>query len=117
MGPLSYDENEDEVFLGRSVTQHKHISDETHSQMDKEVRRIIDHAYERAKDILQTHMDKLHLMAEALMRFETIDVKQIDQIMDGKEPDPPEGWDDDSPSPDAGDDAGGEEPSGQPATG
>jgi cell division protease FtsH len=118
MGPLSYDENEDEVFLGRSVTQHKHISDETHSQMDKEVRRIIDHAYERAKDILQTHMDKLHLMAEALMRFETIDVKQIDQIMDGNEPDPPEGWDDsDSPSPDAGDDAGGEEPSGQPATG
>ncbi len=120
MGPLSYDENEDEVFLGRSVTQHKHISDETHRQMDKEVRHIIDGAYERAKEILETHMDKLHLMAEALMRYETIDVKQIDQIMDGNEPDPPEGWDDDAPEPDdGGGDEGedGTEPSGQPATG
>jgi cell division protease FtsH len=118
MGPLSYDENEDEVFLGRSVTQHKHISDETHRQMDKEVRQIIDRAYEQAREILETHMDKLHLMAEALMRFETIDSKQIDQIMDGHEPDPPEGWDDDAPTPDAGGgDRGDEEPSGQPATG
>ncbi len=118
MGPLSYDESEDEVFLGRSVTQHKHISDETHRQMDKEVRRIIDGAYEKAKDILDTNMDKLHLMAEALMRYETNDSKQIDQIMKGHEPDPPEGWDDDAPTPDdGGGDEGGEEPSSQPATG
>ena len=93
LGPLAYNEEEDEVFLGRSVTQHKHISDETHRKIDEEIRRIIDDAYERAKEILQTHMKQLHLMAEALIRFETIESKQIDQIMEGREPDPPKGWD------------------------
>ncbi|MFU8831899.1 MAG: ATP-dependent zinc metalloprotease FtsH [Wenzhouxiangella sp.] len=119
MGPLSYDENEDEVFLGRQVTQHKHISDETHRQLDKEVRRIIDAAYETAKALLEENRDKLELMTEALMRFETIDAAQIDQIMNGEPPDPPEGWNDDiqPPTPDADDDSGGKEPSGQPAPG
>ncbi len=119
MGPLSYDENEDEVFLGRQVTQHKHISDETHRQLDKEVRRIIDSAYETAKNLLEENRDKLELMTEALMRYETIDAAQIDQIMRGEDPDPPEGWNDDiqPPTPDADDDAGGKEPSGQPAPG
>jgi len=124
MGPLSYDENEDEVFLGRQVTQHKNVSDETHRQMDKEVRRIIDEAYEEAKRILTENRDKLELMTEALMRYETIDVKQIDQIMDGHEPDPPEGWDEGGTPPKAGpgdDDADegsdGKEPAGQPAPG
>ncbi len=118
MGPLAYGENEDEVFLGRSVTQHKHISDETHRQLDQEVRRIIDEAYAAARKILEEHRDRLEMMAEALMRYETIDVKQIDQIMEGREPDPPEGWNDTPPPPrprDGGDD--GEEPSGQPAPG
>ena len=118
MGPLAYGENEDEVFLGRSVTQHKHISDETHRQLDQEVRRIIDEAYAAARKILEEHRDRLEMMAEALMRYETIDVKQIDQIMAGREPDPPEGWNDTPPPPrprDGGDD--GEEPSGQPAPG
>jgi len=118
MGPLAYGENEDEVFLGRSVTQHKHISDETHRQLDQEVRRIIDEAYATARKILEEHRDRLEMMAEALMRYETIDVKQIDQIMEGREPDPPEGWNDTPPPPrprDGGDD--GEEPSGQPAPG
>ncbi|RFF28966.1 MULTISPECIES: ATP-dependent zinc metalloprotease FtsH [unclassified Wenzhouxiangella] len=117
LGPLSYDENEDEVFLGRSVTQHKNISDETHRKIDKEVRRIIDAAYGRAKEILTEHDKQLHLMADALMRYETIDSKQIDQIMDGQEPDPPEGWHDSEP-PSGGDgDNKGEEPSGEPALG
>ncbi len=118
MGPLAYGENEDEVFLGRSVTQHKHISDETHRQLDKEVRRIIDQAYDTAKQILEDNRDKLEIMAQALMRYETIDVKQIDQIMEGREPDPPEGWNDGAPPPrpfNGGDSD--EEPSGQPAPG
>jgi cell division protease FtsH len=116
LGPLSYDENEDEVFLGRSVTQHKNISDETHRMIDKEVRSIIDAAYERAKDILTDHDKHLHLMADALMRYETIDAKQIDQIMDGREPDPPEGWNDgDQPPPTGSSDDDAPEPSGTPA--
>jgi cell division protease FtsH len=117
LGPLSYDENEDEVFLGRSVTQHKNVSDETHRKIDKEIRRIIDSAYDRAKQILTDHDKQLHLMADALMRYETIDSKQIDQIMNGEEPDPPEGWHDSEP-PSGGDgDDKGEQPSGHPALG
>ncbi|MFN2333565.1 MAG: ATP-dependent metallopeptidase FtsH/Yme1/Tma family protein [Wenzhouxiangellaceae bacterium] len=99
LGPLSYDENEDEVFLGRQVTQHKNISDETHRQIDKEVRKIIDNAYGNARDILGAHTIQLKLMADALMHYETIDAKQIDQIMQGKEPDPPAGWNDDDHPP------------------
>jgi cell division protease FtsH len=118
MGPLAYGENEDEVFLGRSVTQHKHISDETHRQLDKEVRTIIDDAYATASKILDENRDKLEVMAEALMRYETIDVKQINQIMEGQEPDPPEGWNDPPPPPSApSDDGDGDEPSGHPAPG
>ncbi|MBB6086117.1 ATP-dependent zinc metalloprotease FtsH [Wenzhouxiangella marina] len=120
MGPLAYGENEDEVFLGRSVTQHKHISDETHRQLDAEVRRIIDEAYATTTRILEANRDKLELMADALMKYETIDVAQIDQIMKGEEPDPPAGWTEgggrppSGPSAVEGDDA---EPSGQPAPG
>ncbi len=120
MGPLAYGENEDEVFLGRSVTQHKHISDETHRQLDKEVRRIIDQAYDTAKQILKAHREKLEIMADALMRYETIDARQIDQIMAGHEPDPPEGWNDGAPPPAPPAPLGGgpgQEPSGQPAPG
>ena len=100
LGPLSYDENEDEVFLGRQVTQHKNVSDETHRVIDKEVRKIIDNAYARARDILNENDRQLHLMADALIHYETIDAHQIDQIMNGDEPDPPSGWDDgDDPPP------------------
>jgi len=97
LGPLVYTEDEGEVFLGRSVTQHKLMSDETARAVDEEVRRIIDSAHDRATQILQEHSRQLHVMADALMKYETIDGKQIDQIMEGKEPDPPEGWND-SPS-------------------
>jgi cell division protease FtsH len=92
LGPLTYSEDEDEVFLGRSVTQHKHVSDDTARLIDEEVREIIDAAHSKAKSLLETHLDQLHLMADALIRYETIDGDQIDQIMEGREPDPPEGW-------------------------
>jgi cell division protease FtsH len=97
LGPLVYTEDEGEVFLGRSVTQHKLMSDDTAKAVDGEVRRIIDAAHDQATKILQEHSKQLHVMADALMKYETIDGKQIDQIMEGKEPDPPDGWND-SPS-------------------
>ncbi len=99
MGPLAYGEEDGEVFLGHSVTQHKSVSDDTANSIDLEVRRIIDTNYERAKNLLVENMEKLHIMAKALMKYETIDKKQIDDIMEGKEPRPPEGWmDDDGPT-------------------
>jgi cell division protease FtsH len=94
LGPLSYAEEEGEVFLGRSVTQHKQVSDETAHVIDVEVRRVIDTAYNRARDILTTHRDKLDAMAQALVKYETIDDAQIADIMAGREPKAPEGWDD-----------------------
>ena len=72
---------------------------QTAHAIDKEIRSIIDGCYERAKQILEDHMDKLHMMSDALMKYETIDRKQIDEIMQGREPGPPESWDDsDTPS-------------------
>ena len=99
LGPLTYSEDEDEVFLGRSVTQHKHMSDETAKLIDEEVRTIIQQAHDTARDLLDQNRDKLELMAEALMKYETIDTRQIDQIMAGEEPDPPEGWSDQDGAP------------------
>jgi cell division protease FtsH len=92
LGPLTFGEEEAEVFLGRSVSQHKEISDNTAQQIDEEVRQIIDRNYQHAKEILAANMDKLHLMAESLMKYETIDAKQIAQIMAGHEPSPPDDW-------------------------
>jgi len=92
LGPLAYSEDEDEVFLGRSVTQHKHMSDDTARLIDEEVRNIIDAAHGQARDLLESHSRQLHLMATALIKYETLDKEQIDQIMGGREPDPPEGW-------------------------
>ncbi len=94
LGPLVYTEEEGEVFLGHSVTQHKQVSDETAHLIDEEVRNIIDRNYKRAEKILKENTDKLHLMAEALMKYETIDNQQIKDIMAGKEPQPPEDWTD-----------------------
>jgi cell division protease FtsH len=92
LGPLAYSEDEDEVFLGRSVTQHKHMSDDTARRIDDEVREIVETAHRTAHDLLTGNLEKLELMAQALMRYETIDTEQIDQIMEGREPDPPEDW-------------------------
>ncbi len=92
MGPLTYTEDEGEVFLGKSVTKSKMVSDETAQAIDSEIRGIIDRNYERADKILNENMEKLHMMADALMKYETIDLGQIDSIMDGKEPGPPSDW-------------------------
>jgi cell division protease FtsH len=97
LGPLTYTEDQGEVFLGRSVTQHKIVSDVTAHAIDEEVRRLIDTNYQRAKQILESHLDKMHKMAEALLKFETIGESQIKDIMDGRDPKPPAGWDDASP--------------------
>ncbi len=103
LGPLTYTEEEGEVFLGRSVTQHKQVSDGTARAIDEEIRGFIDRNYERAEQILRDNIDKLHVMAEALLKYETIDSDQINDIMDGKEPRPPKGWsDDDSGTPASG---------------
>jgi cell division protease FtsH len=94
LGPLTYSEDDGEVFLGRSVTQHKQVSDVTVHTIDEEVRKIIDRNYDRAEQILKDNEDKLHMMAKALMKYETIDMEQVKDIMEGREPRPPEGWDD-----------------------
>ncbi len=99
LGPLTYSEDDGEVFLGRSVTQHKQVSDDTAHAIDEEVRRIIDSNYARAKKLLEENLDKLHTMAKALIKYETIDEHQIKDIMAGREPRPPEDWDDSTGSP------------------
>ncbi|MBS0375349.1 MAG: ATP-dependent zinc metalloprotease FtsH [Proteobacteria bacterium] len=97
LGPQTYSEDQGEVFLGRSVTQHKQVSDVTAHVIDEEVRQVIDSNYTRAKDILTNHLEVLHKMAEALVRYETIDEQQIKDLMAGREPRPPDGWEDSSP--------------------
>ncbi|MBP6597148.1 MAG: ATP-dependent zinc metalloprotease FtsH [Arenimonas sp.] len=92
LGPITFGEEEDEVFLGRSVTQHKIVSDDTARKIDEVVRGILDRAYERTRDILTVNLDKLHIMAEALLTYETIDALQIDAIMEGRRPGPPSDW-------------------------
>jgi len=94
LGPLTYSEDDGEVFLGRSVTQHKQVSDITVHNIDEEVRKIIDRNYERAKKILKKHEKKLHIMAKVLMKYETIGSDQVLDIMEGREPRIPEEWDD-----------------------
>ena len=92
MGPLTFGQEESEVFLGRSVSQNKEISDKTAEHIDEEVRSIVDRNYQHARSILESNLDKLHMMADALIKYETIDAEQIKQIMSGMPPSPPEGW-------------------------
>jgi cell division protease FtsH len=103
LGPQTYAEDEGEVFLGRSVTQHKQVSDVTAHVIDEEIRILIDSNFQKAKDILTRDMEKLHKMAEALIKYETIDDSQIADIMQGRDPKPPADWEDPHPgsSPDA----------------
>ncbi len=89
LGPLAYSEDDGEVFLGRQVTRHKNVSDGTAHIIDEEIRSIIDRNYERTKKILEENMDKLHAMSEALMQYETIDLEQINALMEGREVPPP----------------------------
>jgi cell division protease FtsH len=97
LGPLTYLEEEEEVFLGRSVTQHKNVSDDTAHAIDEEIRAVIDRNYQRSRDILTDNIDRLHTMAEALIKYETIDSEQIDDIMSGRTPRPPADWDESEP--------------------
>jgi len=99
LGPLTYTEDEGEVFLGHSVTKHKQVSDDTAHVIDQEIRDVIDRNYQRAKSILTEHLPKLHMMAEALVKYETLDSDQIDDIMSGNEPRPPQGWGDEDRKP------------------
>jgi len=103
LGPLAYSEEEGEIFLGGATTSHKQMSDETAQAIDSEVRSFIDRNYDRAETILKENLDTLHLMAEALIKYETIDSDQIKEIMSGKPPTPPEGWNDDDNPEDGGD--------------
>jgi cell division protease FtsH len=105
MGPLMYDEGGEEVFLGRSAGQpSKAMSDETALAIDREVRSIIDECYDKAQQLLEDNRDKLDVMADALMQYETVDAEQINDIMEGKTPRPPSDWsgDDKGTPPDEG---------------
>ncbi|MGK0500075.1 MAG: cell division protease FtsH [Oceanicoccus sp.] len=97
LGPLMYDESQEEVFLGRSAgSASKSISGPTAQIIDEEVRRISDECYKRAEQILEEHREQLDMMADALMTYETIDATQIDDIMEGRNPGEPSNWHDDS---------------------
>ena len=93
LGPLMYDEAQEEVFLGKSAGgSSSHVAGSTRSTIDEEVRTIIDECYSTAEKILEENRSKLDAMADALMKYETIDAQQIDDIMEGKTPRPPKGW-------------------------
>lgn len=94
LGPLTYGEEEGEVFIGHQMSKQKEISEATAEVIDSEVRLLIDINYKKAYDVLQTNQKKLHIMAETLIKYETIDEVQIKAIMEDKTPKPPEGWDD-----------------------
>ncbi len=92
LGPIAYGEEDDEVFLGRSVTQHKSVSDDTARRIDEVVRSILDKAYARTTELLTANLDKLHTMSQLLLQYETIDAPQINAVMEGRDPPPPAGW-------------------------
>ncbi len=102
MGPLTYSEDDGEVFLGRSVTRHKSVSDETAYVIDQEIRATVDRNYQRAERLLREHVDQLQAMADALIKYETIDADQIDDIMAGRPPREPADISTDSEPPTAG---------------
>ena len=89
LGTMVYGENEGEVFLGRSVTTHKNVSEATMQKVDEEIRRIIDQQYALARGLIEANRDKVEAMAKALLEFETLDADQLDDIMAGKPPRPP----------------------------
>jgi len=89
LGPMIYGENEGEVFLGRSITTHKNVSEATMQKVDAEIRRIIDEQYGLARKLIEDNRDKVETMAKALLEWETIDSDQIGDIMEGRAPRPP----------------------------
>jgi len=89
LGPMIYGENEGEVFLGRSITTHKNVSEATMQKVDAAIRKIIDERYAIARKLIEDNRDKVETMAQTLLEWETIDADQISDIMDGKPPRPP----------------------------
>ncbi len=89
LGPMVYGENEGEVFLGRSITTHKNVSESTMQRVDAEIRRIIDEQYSLARKLIEENRDKVEAMAKALLEWETIDADQVSDIMEGRPPRPP----------------------------
>ena len=119
LGTMVYGENEGEVFLGRSVTTHKNVSEATMQKVDEEIRRIIDQQYALARGLIEANRDKVEAMATALLEYETLDADQLDDIMAGKPPRPPkviQSSKDVQPPQDAAPTAS-ETPSAQPAPG
>ena len=104
MGTMVYGEEESEIFLGRSVTTHKQVSDATMLKVDAEIRRIIDEQYGKATRLLEENRPKVERMARALLEWETIDEGQVDAIMANREPEPPDEGDEDEPAESAADD-------------
>jgi len=99
LGLLKFGEDETNPFLGRSAAiQHQTVGDATSNKIDLEIKAIIDNCYNEAKRLLETNLDKLHMMAEALLNYETIDADQIDDIMAGAKPRAPKDWDQDQES-------------------
>ena len=97
LGPITYGEDQGEIFLGQSmVMRHKELADDTAKQIDKEIRMIIDRNYKRAEKVLEDHRDILEAMSKALMKYETLDNDQLDDVMEGKDPKPPADWHDDN---------------------
>lgn len=92
VGPLTVSGNDEEVFLGHSITRHKEISEATFSVIDTEVRGLIERNYLRAEKILKANLDKLHAMAEALLKYETIGTDQIEDVMANREVREPANW-------------------------
>ena len=100
LGTIKFGEDEGSPFLGRTASAPtKHRSEETSKLIDSEIKAIIDSCYERAENLLKTNLDKLNVMADALLKYETIDQPQIDDIMAGAEPREPKGWSDDETKP------------------
>jgi cell division protease FtsH len=110
LGPMVYGENDAEIFLGRSVTTQKNVSESTMQKVDEEIRKIIDSQYAVARKLLEDNRDKVEAMAKALLELETIDADQISDIMAGRPVRPPK-----PTSPSAGPPSGGPSPSPDPA--
>jgi cell division protease FtsH len=106
LGPLAYGENEEEVFLGHSVARSQHLSDETQKIVDDEVHKFVDEGYDKAREILENHMDELHIIGKGLLEYETLSGKEIRDLLDGK-----------PPFRDYGDDNGGNSESAVPSAG
>lgn len=99
LGPLVYSQEDQEVFVGRSIAKGNEVSDDTAHIIDEEIRAVIDRGYQQAERLLKDNLEKLHVMAEALMKYETIDTDQIDDIMMGNTPREPQNWNDNPEAP------------------